>query len=319
MKFLFVFFCITSILFSDEGMDMAKHIEEVENGLLQAVTIEGQELKKKNILLAMEEYAIPAVSVAVINDGKIEWAKAYGVVDAATKMAVDTETIFQAGSISKAVAAVGIHSLVQKGMLQLDADVNQFLCSWKIAENEYTKSNNVTLRHLLSHTAGFNVIGFDGYYLHDRLPTLLQILEGAKPANNPSLQVEFLPGSKLAYSGGGYSVMQQLVEDLVGSSFAEFMDKECLQKLGMTRSTFHYPIKDINAAHSHTGEGTAKPMKGGWKTYPESAAAGLWTTPTELARLLIDLHKSYHAMPDAKILKSRRCMRCLSLKLLLGR
>lgn len=305
MKYIYLILCVSSVLFSDERTCMTDRINDVENSLLQAISIEGQPLQKKNILTAMKEHGTPAVSIAVINNGQVEWAKAYGVLEANGLQPVDTQTLFQAGSISKPVAAVGVFSLLQKGILHLDQDVNQLLHSWKIPENEYTQAQQVTLRHLLSHTSGFNVIGFDGYYAHDKVPTLLQILEGANPANSPPLHVEFLPGSKLAYSGGGYSVMQQLVEDVIKGSFTDFMQEECFQKLGLTRSTFHYPLDDTNAAHSHAGESNGRPMNGRWKTYPESAAAGLWTTATELALLLVDLQKSYHGFSDAKILQKQ--------------
>ena len=192
---------------------------------------------------------------------------------------------------------------MQEHGLSLDAPVNKQLVSWKIPENEFAKFRDVTLRHILSHTSGFNVIGFDGYKQNEPLPTLSQILNGEKPANNEPVKVGFTPGSKLSYSGGGYCVMQQLVEDVTGSSFAEFMEESVLQKLHLKTSTFRFPLPPKytdNAAVAHPGTGA--PLTGLWKTYPEGAAAGLWTTPIDLATILVELQNSFHGKNE-KILR----------------
>jgi CubicO group peptidase (beta-lactamase class C family) len=278
-------------------------IESIENGLQDALVVEGQPIRKKNLFEEMERQYVPAVSIAVINDGEIEWAKAYGVLQASSKRKIDTSTLFQAGSVSKPIAAIGVLYLAQEHAVCLDSSVNEQLVSWKIPENGFTTSRNLTLRHILSHTAGFNVIGFDGYKHNDSLPTLVQILNGEKPANNDPVNVEFIPGSKLSYSGGGYCVLQQLVEDVTGTSFAEFMEKTVLQKLHLKTSTFQFPLPlkyTDNAAVAHPGKGV--PLKGLWKTYPESAAAGLWTTPVDLATVLIELQNSFQGVSE-KILR----------------
>lgn len=235
-------------------------IDRVENGLTSPILIQGETPQKYHLLKRMEEMKIPSVSIAVINEGKIEWLKAYGA---------DVHTPFQAGSVSKPVSAFAILSLVEQGILNLDEEVNQKLKSWKIPENEYTQSVKVTLRHLLSHSSGINMIGFDGYRNDEPLPTLIQTLEGRVPANTLPHCVEFIPGSKMSYSGGGYNVAQLLVEDVTHQTFQEFMQNTLLEPLGMSNSTFAYlPSKKI---------------------YPESAAAGLWTTPEDLAKWLIEI------------------------------
>jgi CubicO group peptidase (beta-lactamase class C family) len=268
-------------------------IERVENGLMSAVCITGEPLEKKNLLAQMKELNVPGVSIAVINEGKIEWAKAYGVLSSAQEDLVNTDTLFQAGSVSKPVAAFAILSLVQQGLINLDDDVNEKLTSWKVPENEYTTQKKITLRHLLSHTSGFNVIGFDGYRYNESVPTIFEILEGISPANNAPIRVEFTPFSKMNYSGGGYCVVQQLVEDVTKQPFSEWMQQVLLDPLKMTNSTF---IPRANSASAHPAQGI--PMEGGWKTYPELAAAGLWSTPTDLAKYLIAIQNGSFLKKD---------------------
>ena len=266
-----------------------ERISRVEKGLVPAIRIQDVPHTQRNLLEQMRELKAPAASIAVINDGKIEWAKAYGVFFTASDQKVNTQTRFQAGSVSKPVAAFAILSLVNKGLIGLDEDVNDKLTSWKIPENEYTKTNKVTLRHLLSHSSGLNVIGFDGYRKNDPIPTMTQTLEGLPPANNPPVHVEFTPGSKMSYSGGGYNVAQQLVEDVINVPFKQFMNTVLLNPLEMNESTFECldVDKSTNVAYAHPTDGV--PISGGWKTYPESAAAGLWTTPIDLAKWLIEI------------------------------
>ncbi|MBS0654153.1 MAG: beta-lactamase family protein [Verrucomicrobia bacterium] len=281
MKYLLIFLAAT---FTCESSPM--QIDHVENSLMEALAIEGTPIAKKNIYDAMKQHSVPAVSIAVINNGTIEWARSYGTLQAHGEGKAETSSLFQAGSVSKPVAAIGVLALVQKGLLDLDQPVDEKLVSWK------PQNNDVTLRHLLSHTSGYNVIGFDGYKEQAPLPTLQQILNGEQPANNPPVLVQFTPGSKFAYSGGGYCVMQLLVEEVTGKPFHHFMDEVVFKKLALTRSTFCYPLpKEYveTAAVAHPGDG--KPMAGRWKTYPESAAAGLWTTPSDLATLLLRIEE----------------------------
>src|SRR5262249_16319368 len=156
------------------------------------------------------------LSLAIIQDGKIVKAKGYGVTEKGGKTPITTTTLFQAGSISKAVAAMGALHLVEQGKLMLDEDVNSRLTSWKVPENEFTKDKKVTLRGILSHSAGLTVHGFPGYAVDSPFPTLVQILDGEKPANTQAIRVDILPGSRWRYSGGGYTIMQQMILDVAG-------------------------------------------------------------------------------------------------------
>jgi CubicO group peptidase (beta-lactamase class C family) len=241
----------------------------------------------------MQFYKTPGVSIALINDGRIEWARGYGVLEAGGKDLVTPETLFQAASISKSLSAMLALRLVEQGKLDLDNDVNQRLVSWKVPDNEFTKEQKVTLRRLLSHTAGVTVQGFLGYPAGQALPSLRQILDGEKPANSAAIRVDMKPGSSFRYSGGGYVILQQLVMDVTGKSFPALMEKSLLQRLGMTHSTFQQPLSpDLasRAAAGHLPNGVEMSSK--WFVLPELAPAGLWTTPTDLARLVIEVQKS---------------------------
>ncbi len=203
-------------------------------------------------------------------------------------------TQFEAQSISKAVAATATLVLVNSGRLSLDESPNSYLKSWKLPYNEYQAREKVTLRRILSHSSGLNVGGFSGYRTGDALPTLLQILNGEKPANNPPIRVDFTPGSISRYSGGGAELMQQLLMDVTGQPFTELMKRLVLAPSGMTLSAYEQPLPESRwseAASGHDGEGAV--IKGKWPIQPEMAAGGLWTTPTELAGWALELTNAW--------------------------
>jgi len=243
----------------------------------------------------MELYNVPALSIAVIDDYKIVWAKGYGTIGTGSNAPVGTHTLFQAGSISKPVAATGALVLVQQGKLVLDEDVNLKLKTWKVPENEFTKEQKVTLRRLISHTGGLTIHGFPGYDVDAPLPTLVQIFNGEKPANTGPIRVDILPGTQERYSGGGVTIEQQLMIDVTGKAFPALMRETVLKKIGMTDSSYEQPLPPARA--SMTASGTysdGKPVHGRWHVYPEMAAAGLWTTPTDLAKFAIEVANSRH-------------------------
>lgn len=241
----------------------------------------------------MKHYRVPGVSIAVIQDGRVEWARGYGVTEAGGSQPVDTATLFQAASISKPIAAIAALRLVEQGRLALDEDINTRLVSWQVPENEYTREEKVTLRRILSHTAGVTVSGFRGYAQGEPVPTLRQVLAGTPPANSSEVRVGAVPGSAQRYSGGGYSVAQLLMSDVSGRSFADLMRELVLQPSRMVHSTFSQPLPAALASRAATGHGRdGAPMAGQWHVYPEQAAAGLWSTPSDLARLAIDVQRS---------------------------
>jgi CubicO group peptidase (beta-lactamase class C family) len=235
-------------------------------------------------------FKVPGLSMAVIDDYQIAWTKTYGVTDTDSNKPVTTATLFQAGSISKPVAATGALLLVEQGKLSLDEDVNRKLKSWKVPENEFTKSEKVTLRRLMSHTGGLTVHGFPGYDVDAPLPSLVQIFNGEKPANTAPIRVDIVPGTEERYSGGGVTIEQQLMIDVTGKPFPEFMRKAVFEKIGMADSSYEQPLPPPWAAHTAGGTmSDGNPVHGRWHIYPELAAAGLWTTPTDLAKFAIEI------------------------------
>lgn len=281
-----------SVAASQSKPTVAQRMVRVESGLMPAVIIKDQ-VATMTLLDRMKHYKVPGVSVAVINDGKIEWAKGYGVTEAGGSTQVTAETMFQAASISKPVAAMGMLALVEKGLLTLDEDVNVKLKSWKVPENEFTKEQKVTLRRLASHSAGLTVHGFRGYAAGEDVPTTVQLLDGQKPANSAAVRVNVVPGKMWRYSGGGITVMQLLMSEMTGKLFPALMQELVLGKLGMKNSSYEQPLpkaKTAKAAMGHRANG--EQVKGKFHTYPEMAAAGLWTTPTDLAKFAIEIQKS---------------------------
>jgi CubicO group peptidase (beta-lactamase class C family) len=249
----------------------------------------------------MQRHRIPGVSIAVIKDFKIHWAKGYGVADAETGQPVDTGTAFQAASISKPVFAMAMVKLQQDGRLSLDADVNTILTSWKVPASDLTREQPVTLRSLASHTSGADDgFGFPGYAPDEPRPTLVQILNGDKPSNVGPVKFVRPPYTGMKYSGGGVTLAQLAVEDLVKQPFADFMRETILAPLGMSRSAFEQPMNEAfasKASKAHNGAG--KRMGAPWHVYPEQAAAGLWTTPSDLARFAIEVQRAFRGPKGA--------------------
>ena len=292
----FVFFAslwrVESNPTKEKQCSVALKIQQVETRLSHAIQIAEQPMQF-TIAERMAYYRVPAVSIAVINGGRIEWAKAYGQLAVNTTKKADNLTLFQAASISKPVAALAALQLVDQGKVDLDENVNQYLKSWKVKNTSFTSNKPVTLRRLLTHTAGLTVSGFNGYPQGEAVPSLDQILDGAKPANSVPIVSDQVPSSAWRYSGGGYTVMQKLVEDVTGNNLATLMDCTIFSAIGMKDSTFEQSLPNasqqrVAAGHLASGE----KVQGNWNIYPESAAAGLWTTPSDLALYAIELQNS---------------------------
>jgi CubicO group peptidase (beta-lactamase class C family) len=243
----------------------------------------------------MKQFGVPGVSVAVIKDFKLHWAKGYGVADVLNGEEVKSNTLFQAASISKTVAAMAVLKAVQNGLFSLDTDVNTILKSWKLPASEFTENRSVTPRMLTSHTSGLgDGFGFPGYHPSDPLPTTIQILNGNKPSNVGAVFFERPPLTAAKYSGGGATIMQLALTDAVGGTFPEILKEFVLGPIGMGNSSFEQPLSEkFNkyAARAHDYAGQAMDSK--WHVYPELAAAGLWTTPTDLAKFIIEIMKSF--------------------------
>src|ERR1700757_4510299 len=234
--------CILLACLSAGGVG-AKTEDHLRLQRVEALAVElpgsaGEAPLKLSLAELMKVFNVPGLSIAVIENYKIVDVKGYGVIAPGSTTPVTTKTLFQAGSISKPVAATGALYLVEHGKLSLDEDVNQKLKTWKVPENEFTKDQKVTLRRLMSHTAGLTVHGFPGYDVDQPLPTLVQILNGEKPANTAAIRVDTVPGTKVRYSGGGITIEQQLMMDVSGKPFPALMRELVLDKIGMTDSSY---------------------------------------------------------------------------------
>jgi CubicO group peptidase (beta-lactamase class C family) len=293
---LSVLFCLEVAMGSGQSpisKDAQARMEKVVTCLPAPVMVKGDPASACIPLAErMAALHVPGVSIAVVHNGVIEWAQGFGVQQVGGKP-VNAETMFQAGSISKPVSAMAALRQVQLGKLGLDTDVNTELTSWKVPTSTVAPGAVVTLRELLTHTAGFTVHGFPGYAQGAPVPTLVQVLDGEKPANTPAIRLMSVPGSTWNYSGGGYTVMLQVVLDAVKEPFPKLMRDTVLGPMGMTHSTYEQPLPvamQANAATPYAANGTA--IAGGAHTYPEMTAAGLWTTASDLARYIVENQQS---------------------------
>ena len=262
--------------------------------LRPAVRIAGRPDTAFTIAERMRFYHVPGVSLAVIDANRIVHASGWGVAEHGGTAAVDTTTLFLAGSISKPVFATGALALVERGTLALDEDVNVKLRSWRLPASRHTEREPVTLRRLLSHSAGLTVWGFPGYAMGAPLPTVPQVLDGAPPANTQPVRNDTVPGARWLYSGGGITVAQLLATDAAGEPFAPLMRRLVLEPAGMRRSTFENPLPAARHREAASGhERIDTPVPGRFHVYPEMAAAGLWTTAPDLARWAIAVTRAW--------------------------
>lgn len=272
--------------------DTRARIAAIESCLPDAVIVNGKKRPCETLAQRMQAWHVHGVSVAVIHHGAIEWAKGYGVSKVGGD-SVTPQTLFQAGSISKPVAAMAALRLVEQGRLSIDTDINRMLRRWKVPASPIALGAVVTLRELLNHTSGLSVHGFPGYAAGKPIPSLVQVLNGEPPANTEPVRLESMPGSRWNYSGGGYTVMQLLVEDVSNRPFAQWLRDTVIAPLGMRHSTYEQPLPAsmrIDAATPYDADG--HPISGGAHSYPEMAAAGLWSTPSDLALYVLDVQRS---------------------------
>src|ERR1051326_323051 len=288
---LSLFNLLSALTFGQAPANLNDEIKRVETGLIPQFTVKGD--PGWTIEERMKFYKVPGLSIAVIKDFKVEWAKGYGVKDLQTKEPVTTDTLFQAGSISKSVNATIAMKKVEQGKISLDENINDKLVSWKLPENELTAKSKVTLRKLLSHTAGTTVHGFPGYAITDKIPTLPQILDGAAPTNTAPIRVDLEPGTQFRYSGGGITISQLALMDIEKKPYPQIANETVLKPLKMLNSTYSQPLPSDWRPKAATGYRTnGKEVEGKIHIYPEMAAAGLWTTPTDLAKFAIEMQLS---------------------------
>jgi CubicO group peptidase (beta-lactamase class C family) len=299
-RYFLTFIFILIVLSVAYGQADGTKIKQVESNLVGTLQITGE--PPYTIQERMAFYKIPGVSIVVIKNYHIVWAKGYGYADDSLKIPVTSGTLFQAASISKSFNAVGILKLVQEGKLNLFTDINAYLKSWKLPYDSLSGGKKITMANLLSHTAGLTVHGFDGYERGANLPSLVQILDGVKPANSPPVRAMYEPGKKSEYSGGGTTISQLIVMDITHQSYTDYMYNNVLRPLSMTNSTFSQPPLNINPSLLASGyDGNGKEIRGKYHVYPEQAPAGLWTTPADIAKYIIETQLAFEGK-SAKVL-----------------
>ncbi len=286
--------------------EIKERIERVENSLMEVKYKNGLDItfsgEKTSIPERMQSYKVPGVSISVINNYEVEWAKSFGVKDVRTENIVTTDTLFEAGSTSKALTAAGVLHLVERKLFDLDGSINDKLVTWKIPDNEYTKEIKTNLRHLLTHTSGINRPDGGFEIEKEKIPTLNQVLNGEPPAVNRPVKVLTFPGKKHDYSNFGYIIIQKLLEDVSGTSFPDIMKKIVFKPLEMNNSTFDYPSGELKkkATVPHDKNGEAKEPG----LHPTAfAQGGLLTTPLDLGKYVVELMNAYNGK-SSRILSS---------------
>lgn len=315
LKLLLVALAAVSLLrAADSSPD--PHIAQIENGLLAPAIIAGRSPETWTLAARMAYYQVPGVSLAIIDHGTIAGTRAYGVVRSGEKDTVTPDTLFQAGSLGKPLTAAAALSLVEAGRLSLDADINAALKSWHLPASPVAEGAPVTLRELLSHTAGLNVDGFEGYAAGAPLPTLLQVLDGRPPANTEPVRLTVKPSTLWRYSGGGYCVVQQLLTDVTGRDFPSVVRERVLAPAGLTASTFDQPLPAPLAARAAAGhDENGRCLPGDARVYPALAASGLWSTPADLARFALALGHSLAGTGEPRLFSRATAETMLSVPL----
>ncbi len=290
---------VAAILFaiSANSQSTADHIHAVETKLSSGEAISGHPRQLMNLTERMTYHHVPGASIAVIHRGKIEWAHGYGVQDIGGEP-VTTDTLFSAASISKTVTALAVLRLAQEGKIDLDASVNSYLKEWKIPDNQFTAQRPVTTRELLNHTSGIGE-SLGAIYKPSEMPTLTQMLNGEQPAKNAAVRVKMVPGTKFEYANDGYLVLQALIVDVTGKPFAEALRGLVLVPLDMNHSTFEapLPLQDAKHAASAYGGKATRGLPPEQFGQPNQAAGGLWTTPTDLAKVILEIENAYAGRP----------------------
>ncbi|HEY69031.1 MAG TPA: beta-lactamase family protein [Anaerolineae bacterium] len=288
-------------------------MERVEQGLIP-ITMQGEieSWEPQGLLDRMQHYQVPGIGIAVIQDFQIEWAKGYGVLREGGADPVTTESLFHAGSVAKPVSAAATLTLVERGLLDLDANVNGSLQSWQVPDNEFTVDEKVTLRRLLSHSSGIQD-GFTNRSSSDSIPTyavpagevptvtLQELLDAEHSVDvDERTRVTTVPGASYRYANANYAILELLITDVLQQPYSEFMHETVLEPLGMTSSTFEQPLPgDLRRRATTEHDSMGHPMEGERLHFPFLAAGGLWTTSSDLAVFAVEIMNAYQGMSDA--------------------
>ena len=290
---------------TDQGRDSEREImpgecitvekqADLENGIRGQVKFMGEPERLSSVNEKMSEYSIPALSLAVINNGQIEWTAIYKNEDFPEVKNLDCASIFQAASLSKPVTFMAALRMHAAGEIDLDKNIQQYLNDFELPDGKQTAEHPVTFRNLFSHTSGITPGGYQGYAKDVTMPADLDVVRGATGVNSPPVEVITTPGERLAYSGGGYTLAELALQDIFNEQFSDIMETWILQPAGMTNSEFTQPLPDSAAVHVAKGYTySGQVLEGGWRNHPEQAAAGLWSNATDMAKFLIEIYKAY--------------------------
>ncbi|HEY1710010.1 MAG TPA: serine hydrolase domain-containing protein [Rhizomicrobium sp.] len=273
--------------------------QRVANGLLPINRLAGRDVRW-TMAERMAHHGVPAASVAVMEGGEIAWAEGYGVLDRETNRPTQADTIFMGASTSKPVTAMLVLQHVERGVLDLDADIHTYVKSWHLPDNEFLGQSPVTLRRCLNHTAGINVNGWPVRPQGEPLATVRDLLDGGPANPHPPLTVNKVPGGVERYSGGGLLLAQMAIEETTGRNFADLAQEMIFDPLGMTHSTFAHPLPQkyrAIVAHGHGPEGEAIP--GGWMVSSEMGAGGIFTSAPDYARFMLGCRAAWLGKPGA--------------------
>jgi CubicO group peptidase (beta-lactamase class C family) len=268
------------------------HAQNIERNLVPMYAVSGK-VPRMSIPQMMKQDHIPGMSIAFVDNGQIAWTKHYGFANLKDSIPVNSETVFTGASLSKPITAIAALHLVDKGILNLDEDVNLKLNGWKIPESKLTEKEKVTLRRLISHNAGIKNDLWNSYLPDDTVPTIHQLLAGKEPSTDPETSVIYEPGSQTKYSNPGYSIIQKLLMDVTRQEFDQVIDQLVLKPTGMENSSFKQPIPNNlmqRKAIGYTSDLEPYP----YRLFPYQAAGGIWTTPTDLSKFMIALLNDYH-------------------------
>lgn len=267
---------------------------QLENGIRGQVKFLGEPEQLSSITDKLSAYNIPALSLAVIHQGNIEWADTYKNPNFPEVQTLDCNSLFQAASLSKPVTFLAAVRMQAAGEIDLDENIQHYLKDYTLPPGKQTTENPVTLRNIFSHTSGIIAGGYQGYAKDLALPSDLDIVRGSAGVNSPAIEVVTPPNETLAYSGGGYTLAELALQDIFNEEFAIIMEKWILDPAGMNLASFTQPLppsKSDQAAKGYTSSGDV--LEGGWRNYPEQAAAGLWSNAMDMAKFLIEIYNAY--------------------------
>lgn len=278
---------------NNDTMTKDDNANSLTKGIFEIIATDSGKIqtdKMNPVIQRMQQLKIPGLSIAVIDKYKIQESITYGKSDSLHN--VDIHTVFQAASVSKYVTAILVHHYIEKGLLDLDTDINQYLKSWKMPINDFTKDNPIILRYLLTHQSGLPSTNFD-YDKKKGVPTLSQVLDGESPAINKPALPEFTPGSAWSYSNIGYALIQLILEDVTKKSFQNIAEEVLFKPLKMNSSTFDYPLPENLRDKEAKPFNEANQEKPPELDSPAKAQGGLLTTPDDLAKLTVEIMKAY--------------------------